>query len=61
MPTMHRRRQWRDRRTTPMTLEELQASNRAIGILCAMAGIGLVFVVLAWLLGQPFFNAILGE
>lgn len=61
MVTQYRRRQWRDRRPAPMTLDELRMSNQYIGVLCALAGIGTALVILLLFLGQPFVDALFGR
>jgi hypothetical protein len=60
MTTMHRRRQWRDKRHQPTSLEDLHMSNQYIGVLCALAGIGTALVIPLLFLGQPFVNLIFG-
>lgn len=60
MSTMHRRRQWRDKRHHPATLAELMKANAMIGIHCALAGIFTVLIILVALLGQDFVNLFFG-
>lgn len=61
MTTFHRRRQWRDKRQHPATMEDLYMSYQAMGVLCALAGIGTALVILLLLLGQPFLDALFGR
>ncbi|TCK87325.1 hypothetical protein B0G74_7864 [Paraburkholderia sp. BL9I2N2] len=58
MTTMHRRRQWRDRR--PVTMEELHMSNQYVAVLCVLAGIGTALVLLLLIFGQSFANLFFG-
>lgn len=60
MVTLYRRRQWRDKRQQPASMEDLYMSHQAMGVLCALAGIGTALVLLLLLLGQPFLNVIFG-
>lgn len=60
MTTMHRRRQWRDKQSAPMTLDELRMSNQYIGVLCGLAGIGTALVLLVLIFGQPLVDALFG-
>lgn len=60
MTTMHRRRQWRDRRAHPATLDDLHMSNQYIAVLCALAGIGTALVLLLLIFGQQFADLFFG-
>lgn len=60
MTAQFHRREWRDRRKHPTSLEDLHMSNRCIGALCGLSALGLALVLLVWFCGQPFINAILG-
>jgi hypothetical protein len=61
MTTMHRRRQWRDKRQHPATMEDLYMSHQAMGVLCALASIGTALVILLLFIGQPFVDALFGR
>lgn len=60
MTTMHRRRQYRDKRR-PVTMEELHMSNQYVAVLCVLAGIGTALVLLLLIFGQPFANLFFGR
>ncbi|CAE6713490.1 hypothetical protein R75461_01171 [Paraburkholderia nemoris] len=60
MVTLHRRRQWRDKRARP-TLDDLMHADAMIGIHCALAGIFTVLIILVALLGQDFVNLLFGD
>ncbi|KAE8757351.1 hypothetical protein FSO04_24335 [Paraburkholderia madseniana] len=61
MTTMFRRRQWRDKRHHPATMEDLYMSHQAMGVLCALAGTGTALVILLLFLGQPFVDDLFGR
>lgn len=59
MTTMHRRRQYHDKRR-PATMEELHMSNQYVAVLCVLAGIGTALIILLLAFGQPFANLFFG-
>jgi hypothetical protein len=59
MPTMYRRRQWREKRQQP-TLEDLRMSEQYVAILCALAAIATALVILLMIFGQPLVDALFG-
>lgn len=59
MTTMHRRRQWRDRKAQP-TLADLMKADAMIGVHCALAGIGLFLILMVVFFGDHFL-AVFGD
>ncbi|NUY33262.1 hypothetical protein F0160_22520 [Paraburkholderia sp. JPY303] len=58
MTTLHRRKQYHARHARkPVTFEELQMSNRAIGFLCALAAFGTFLILMLMIFGDKFLNA----
>lgn len=59
MVTQFRRRAYRDLRK-PASMEDFHMSSRYIAILCILSALGTALVLLTWLCGQPFIDALFG-
>jgi hypothetical protein len=57
MVTLHRRRQWRDKRRPP-TPEELARADWLIGVHCALCAFFIALLLIAVFFGQPSINAL---
>jgi hypothetical protein len=56
MTTLHRRRQWRDKRKPP-TPEELARADWLIGLHCILCAFFLALLLMVVFVGQPSINA----
>lgn len=59
MPTLHRRRQWRDRRAQP-TLADLMKADAMIGVHCALTAFFLFLLLMVAFFCDRFLNMIGG-
>jgi hypothetical protein len=60
MSTMHRRRQWRDRRAAP-TLADLMKADAMIRVYGALFGFFASLLILVALFGDRFLNLLIGD
>ena len=60
MPTMHRRRQWRDRRAQPK-LADLAKADSMIRVYGALTALGVALLVLIALFGDKLLNTLFGD